>query len=241
MRSGAGLLTTHAPEIVANVIRNSLPEAMLSLDSDPEYFSVLPDLSSYNAIGIGPGIGTNEVSVNAVKLLIQNYKQAIVMDADALNILGENKTWLGFLTPGTILTPHPREFERIAGKSYHSYERIQKQIEMSKRFGIFIILKGAHSTLSCPDGSLYFNNTGNPGMATAGTGDVLTGIILGLLSQGYSAHNSAVLGMYIHGLAGDLALENESIESLIASDIIDNIGSAFNYLRHGDYEQNITK
>lgn len=232
LRSGVGLLTVHQPESATIALKTNLPEAMLSIDENNDAFSNLPDLSPYNAIAIGPGLGTEIQSAKAFKLLIQNFQQPIIIDADALNILSENKTWLSFLTPGTILTPHPKEFDRIAGKSSNSLERIEKQIEMSKRFNLFIILKGAHTSISCPDGSHYFNNTGNPGMATAGSGDVLTGVVLGLLAQGYSAHDASVLGVYIHGLAGDFALETESIESLIASDLIKNLGNSFNYLRN---------
>ncbi|MBN2745922.1 MAG: NAD(P)H-hydrate dehydratase, partial [Bacteroidales bacterium] len=231
LRSGTGLLTVHAPEAVILPLRSALPEAMFSLDPDSDCFSQLPEIELYNSIAIGPGLGINHETASAFKLLIQQTSVPLVIDADALNILSKNPTWLAFLPAGSILTPHIGEFDRLTGKSEHSYHRIQKQIELSKKFGIYVILKGANSSISCPDGTLYINNTGNPGMATGGSGDVLTGILAGLLAQGYSSHDTAVLGVYLHGLAGDIALNHQSEESLLASDIVENLGEAFNFLR----------
>ncbi len=230
LRAGAGLLTVHAPDAVISPLRSVLPEAMFSLDADSEHFSQLPEIEIYNSIAIGPGLGKSHETASAFKLLIQQTTIPLVIDADALNILSENPTWLAFLPEGSILTPHIGEFDRLVGKSEHCFQRIQKQKELSKKFGIYLILKGAHTSISCPDGTLYFNNTGNPGMATGGAGDVLTGILSGLLAQGYSSHDAAVLGVYLHGLAGDIALNHQSEESLIATDIIGHLGEAFNYL-----------
>ena len=155
----------------------------------------------------------------------------MVMDADALNIISENKTWLSFLPAKTILTPHPKEFERVFGKTYNSFERLELQREMAVKHGIIIVLKGANTSVAMPNGAIFFNSTGNPGMATAGSGDVLTGMILSLLAQRYTPEEAAVLGVYLHGLAGDIAASNLSQEALIASDITENIGKAFSSLR----------
>jgi hydroxyethylthiazole kinase-like uncharacterized protein yjeF len=230
LRSGIGLLTVHGPQAVGAAILQHYPEAMLSHDSDEKVICQLPDLQKYDAIAIGPGLGMQSTSAAVLKLLIQNASQPLVLDADALNILSDNTTWLGFLAPQTILTPHPGEFDRLVGPSENHYERIQKLQALSKKHQLFIVLKGAHSCISCPDGTLYFNNTGNPGMASGGSGDVLTGILLGLLAQGYSPHDATLLGVWLHGLAADLALEHQSVESLIARDIIENLGSAYKTL-----------
>lgn len=229
LRSGVGLLTTHIPHTASNILQTSVPEAMLSLDKSELGFSELPDLQNYNVIGIGPGLGMNDESKSALKLLIQEYKNPIVFDADALNILAENKTWLSFIPEMSIITPHPKEFERLAGSWDNGFEMIEKQKEFARKYNIIVVVKGANTSICTPEGELFFNTSGNPGMATAGSGDVLTGVILGLKAQGYPSGIAAILGVFIHGLAGDLALQEQSVESLIAGDIIDYIGDAFNY------------
>jgi NAD(P)H-hydrate epimerase len=231
LRSGAGLLHVHLPEKARLPIQVAVPEAMISPDPHEHWFSKLPDLSMFNVIAAGPGLGTEEETVQGFKLLIQNSKLPLVLDADALNILAENKTWLAFLPKNTILTPHPKEFERLAGKWQNSFERMKLQKELSVRFGLIIILKGAFTCVSMPDGKCYFNPTGNPGMATAGSGDALTGIITGLIAQGYSPAKASLLGVYLHGLAGDLAAEQLGMESMLASDIISNLPKAIARIR----------
>ncbi len=231
LRSGVGLLHIHLPADTAQPIYARLPEAMISYDTSKDYFTHLPDLSGFNAIGIGPGIGTGVETSKALKLLIQDVGFPLVIDADALNILSGNKTWLSFLPPDSILTPHPKEFERLAGKSANSFERLQLQRDFSVRFGLYVVLKGAHTSITTPKGNCWFNTSGNPGMATAGSGDVLTGIILGLLAQGYKPVEAALLGVYLHGLAGDLATEEYGMEATIASDISRHLGKAFGKLK----------
>ncbi len=227
LRSGLGLLTTHIPSSAVSILQTAVPESMLSIDSNAEYLSEIKDNSIYNAIGIGPGLGTTKSTQLAFKLLIQNTKNPMVIDADAINILSENKTWLAFLPKGSILTPHPKEFERLTGKSNNSLDRIEKQQNISVKYGVYIVLKGANTTISTPDGKLYINSTGNPGMATAGSGDSLTGILLALLAQSYGPESACILGVFIHGLAGDIAALKKGFEALIASDIIDNLPNAF--------------
>lgn len=227
LRSGVGLLHVHIPKAGYTILQTALPEAMLSIDRYDNYFSEIPDLAPFNAIGIGPGLGMEHQSQMAMKLLIQNYRNPMVIDADGLNILAQNKTWLSFLPPNSILTPHPKEFERLAGKWTNDFDKIEKQKAFAIRFKIIVVLKGAHTTICLPNGHCYFNSTGNPGMATAGSGDVLTGIITGLLAQHYAPEHAALLGVYLHGLAGDLAVRKTGLEALLAMDIVNSIGRAF--------------
>lgn len=222
LRAGVGLLSVKLPQPAWTPLQASLPEAMIHTDDT---------LDAFNAIGVGPGLGKDDDAQRMVRHLIQDAKVPMVMDADALNIISENKTWLSFLPAKTILTPHPKEFERLFGKTYNSFERLELQREMAVKHGIIIVLKGANTSVAMPNGAIFFNSTGNPGMATAGSGDVLTGMILSLLAQRYTPEEAAVLGVYLHGLAGDIAASNLSQEALIASDITENIGKAFSSLR----------
>ncbi len=230
LRSGVGLLHVHIPQVGYTIMQTALPEAMLSIDRYENYFSDIPELSMFNAIGVGPGLGTQHQSQMALKLLIQQFKLPMVFDADALNILSENKTWLAFLPAYSILTPHPKEFERLAGKWKDDFERLKKQREFAKKFQLVVVLKGAYTSICTPQGDCYFNSTGNPGMATAGSGDVLTGILTSLLAQGYSSAEAAILGAYLHGLSGDIAAKKLGEEAMIAGDIVTNIGKAFKKL-----------
>ncbi len=227
LRGGVGLLTTHVPTCGYEILQISVPEAMLSIDSSEIIFSSHLNLMPYTAVGIGPGIGVAEETQKALKLFIQSSSHPIVIDADALNIVSENKTWLSFIPPNSILTPHQKEFERLVGKAADSFERQQMQINFAVKYKVYVVLKGAHTAIACPDGTCYYNSTGNPGMATGGSGDVLTGIILSLLAQNYTPIEASLLGVYLHGLSGDIALEKQSIQSIIASDLIENIGAAY--------------
>jgi len=230
LRSGPGLVTLRIPRSGLTILQSAVPEAMADMDPSEDLFSEAPGIGGYSAIAVGPGIGTAEPTATALKILIQQAKMPIIFDADAINILAENKTWLGFLPKGCIFTPHPREFERIAGKSSNNFERNKIQREFSFRYHCCVVLKGAYTAVTTPDGRCFFNTTGNPGMATGGSGDVLTGIIAGLMAQGYSSLESCLLGVYVHGLAGDLALEEQGYEALIAGDIIANLGKSFQSL-----------
>jgi NAD(P)H-hydrate epimerase len=227
LRAGVGLLTSHIPRLGYQIIQNSVPEAMTSIDSSNTVFSEIPEITQYSAIGIGPGLDKKPESQLAFMALFQQKPVKMVIDADALNILSDNPEWYSLLPKNAILTPHPKEFERLAGSSSNSYERLQKQIEFSMKYKIIVVCKGAYTCITVPDGSVFFNSTGNPGMATAGSGDVLTGIILGLLAQDYSPEEATLIGVYIHGLAGDLAASEFGMNSLIAGDIIERLGAAF--------------
>ena len=230
LRSGAGLVTAHVPACGLDIMQLSVKEAMCTVDSNTNHIIDLPNLSPFNAIGIGPGIGTEKDTANVLKRLIQDADARLVIDADGLNILSENKTWLSFLPKGTILTPHQKEFERLVGKWDSSAERLKLQTDFSKKYGVVVVLKDAHTSTTTPSGQVFFNSTGNPGMATGGSGDVLTGIILGLLAQGYSPEVAAVMGVFVHGHAGDLLIRDQAPEALIASDLVSNLGKAFHVL-----------
>ena len=223
LRAGVGLLTTHIPHWGYPIIQTAVPEAMTSIDASDLMFTEFPDLSQFTAVGIGPGLGIKTNTKRGVRSLLDEASGRMVLDADALNILGENKEWLSMLPPGAILTPHPKEFERLAGPSATSYERLQKQVALSEKYRIVVVLKGAHTSVSLPDGRVFFNSTGNPGMATAGSGDVLTGVILGLLAQSIPAEQAALAGVYVHGLAGDLAAGIMGQWGMTATDIRDQL------------------
>jgi NAD(P)H-hydrate epimerase len=200
---------------------------MTSIDTSDQIFTEFPDLSPYSAVGIGPGLDKKTESQDAFKELLYAKPEKMIIDADALNILSEHKDWYRLLPENAILTPHPKEFERLAGSSANSFERLQIQLQFSEKHKVIMVVKGAHTCITFPDGRVFFNSTGNPGMATGGSGDVLTGIILGLLAQNYSPEEAAMIGVYLHGMAGDLAATKFGQEALIAGDIINQIGAAF--------------
>jgi ADP-dependent NAD(P)H-hydrate dehydratase / NAD(P)H-hydrate epimerase len=231
MRSGIGLLTCHVPSCGSVIIQSSVPEAMIIADHSENFVSEIGNTDTFSAVAIGPGFGTDQFSQKALFRLLTECKKPMVLDADALNILSLNKEWISLIPSNSVLTPHPKEFERLAGKSLNGFEQLEKQIKFSQNHKCILVVKGAHTTISTPDGEVFFNSTGNPGMATAGSGDALAGIILSLLAQGYLPARAAVLGVYLHGTAGDIAALESSFESIIASDIINCIGKAFNKIR----------
>ena len=228
LRTGVGLLTAHLPKDALLPMQVYLPEAMTSIDKSSTHCTEIKDILPYTAIGVGPGIGKNEETVTLLKKIIQEATQPLVLDADALNIIADNPTWLSFLPDNTILTPHPKEFDRMFGKTNNSFERLELQRKMSVVHNIIIVQKGAHTAITFTNGTCFFNSTGNPGMATAGSGDVLTGMILSLLAQRYTPQEAALLGVYLHGKAGDVAAEKLGMESMIARDIIGNLQFAIN-------------
>ncbi|MDL2230812.1 NAD(P)H-hydrate dehydratase [Bacteroidales bacterium OttesenSCG-928-L19] len=234
LRGGIGKVTVHTPTSVAQILAGFVPEAVISHDDDSRCFSKL-DIEQFptvNAIAIGPGLGQNKKSAGALSTLIDEIGSPMIFDADALNILAENKTWLSYLPEYSILTPHFKEFERLTGKAENDFDRLEKLTHFAKRYSVIVVLKGAHSAIAMPDGKLYFNTTGNPGMATAGSGDVLTGLLLAQLAKGYPPEIAAMISVFIHGLAGDIAVhEKESYESLMATDIIEYFGEAFHLVK----------
>ncbi len=232
LRAGLGLLTIHIPSCGYDILQSTVPEAMVSVDKDKHHISELPKLDNYKAIGIGCGIDQKAATKKVLKKMLTKSSSPLVLDADALNIIAKNKSYLKSIPTNSILTPHPKEFERLFGKTNNDFERNELQRTKAQELGVYILLKGAHSCIACPDGNCYFNSTGNPGMATGGSGDVLTGMLTGLLAQGYSAFETVILGTYLHGLAGDLAADFISQEALIASDITNSLGKAYHILKN---------
>ena len=231
LKSGTGLLTVHVPQRGEQILQTAFPEAMVDLDPNQDHFSYVSDIRPFSAIGIGPGLGKHADSAKALEHLLQTTEEPVVLDADALNLIAANKNILKHVPVRSILTPHPKEFDRIAGESNNSYERLLKAKDFAVNHQVCVVLKGAYTATCTTSGNVYFNSSGNPGMATAGSGDVLTGIILGLLAQGMEPETAAVVGVFLHGTAGDLAAVYQSEESMIASDIINMLGKAFKQIK----------
>lgn len=230
LRSGVGLLTVHVPFCNNAIVQTSVPEAMTQIDISETCFASAIDTDDYQAVGIGPGLGKAAETEAALLEQIDACQTPMVVDADALNLLGEKRSYIGRLPKGSILTPHPKELERLVGKCQNSYERLMKARELAKTANVHILLKGAYSAVIAPDGKCWFNITGNPGMATAGSGDVLTGVVLALLAQGYDSGTAARLATYVHGLAGDIACKKQGEIGMVASDIISNLPLAWRML-----------
>ncbi len=230
LRSGVGLLTVHTPVCNHDILQTAVPEAMVQNDVHEHYFAEPVDLDNYQAIAIGPGIGQEEETALATFDQLADCYIPAILDADAINIISSHRNYLNRLPRQSILTPHIGELERIIGKCNNSFERLTKAKELAAYLQCYIVLKGAYTAVITPEGKFYFNPTGNPGMATGGSGDVLTGIILALLAQGYPQENAARLGTYIHGLAGDIACRRMGEISLTAGDIIDALPEAWKIL-----------
>jgi len=226
LRSGVGKLTAFIPSFGYTVLQASAPESMCMVAGEDHLISA-PGIEKFDAVGIGPGIGTHASHKDLLTEVFQKFNRPMVIDADALNILAAHKDLLCQIPDNSVITPHPGEFDRVFGKAANDFDRLELARQKSKELNIYIVLKGHYSFISTPGGKGYFNSTGNPGMATGGSGDVLTGIITGLLAQGYTPLSSAQLGVYIHGLAGDHAVIKYGPEAMIAGDIIDSLGSAF--------------
>jgi len=227
LRTGAGLVTVHTSTASVLALQAALPEAMVSPDPGSANITTLPDLMQYDAVGAGPGLGTDPDTAGVLAELLEKISVPLVLDADALNIVSQNRALLEHLPPQTILTPHPGEFRRLTASDSSDFHLLQEQVRFSVKYKCIVVLKGAHTSVTLPDGRTFFNSTGNPGMATGGSGDVLTGMIASLLAQGYEPADAAVVAVYLHGLSGDIALRIHSEESVIAGDILMNIGRAF--------------
>ena len=230
LRTGVGKVTVHTPACNTLPLQIGVPEVVLDVDSDTNVVSEAVDTDCFKAMGIGPGLGTNENTAIAVIGQMRRAQCPIVVDADALNILAAHKAWLQQIPVGAILTPHIGEFDRLEGVSTDSYERLSKAMLLAERQHAYIVLKGHYTAIITPGGRVLFSPTGNPGMATAGSGDVLTGIITALLARGYTQGEACAIGTYLHGLAGDIAARTLGEESLIASDIINSLPMAFKEL-----------
>jgi NAD(P)H-hydrate epimerase len=230
LRSGVGLLTMSVPAVGYDVVQTAVPEAMCLTDPNTDFISELPELAPYSSIGIGPGLGKENAPQQVLAQLLREAKVPLVLDADALNILAENRALLSTLPPHSILSPHPKEFERLTGPARNDYHRLDLLRDFCQKHNCYTILKGANTCLGTPDGTLYFNSTGNPGMATGGSGDVLTGILTALCAQRLPPLDAALLGIYAHGRAGDLAAQATGEAGLVAGDIARFIGPALEEL-----------
>ena len=231
LRAGVGKVTVHTPKRNYDIMQIAVPEAVMQMDRDETCFSEAVDTADFDALGIGPGLGLQESTAIALIAQLRRTQAPIVADADALNILANHNAWMQQLPENLILTPHPKELERLTGGHCScDYERLAKARTLAEHHHAYVILKGHYSALCMPDGQVVFNSTGNSGMATAGSGDVLTGILTALLARGYSQESACKLGMYLHGLAGDLAAKDLGKESLVAGDIVKYLSKAFLWL-----------
>ncbi|MFQ3575347.1 MAG: NAD(P)H-hydrate dehydratase [Cytophagales bacterium] len=225
--SGAGLVTSFVPKNFAGFIHNSVPEALVLEDDHEKRLTEFPRIEKYSSIALGPGIGTHEETAKLVYKFLKKSHQTLVIDADAINILAEHKDWLELIPTNSIFTPHPKELERLLGRSENEFERLNLMKHFTKTYQCYCLVKGAYTCVCCPDGEVYFNTTGNAAMAKGGSGDVLTGVIAGLLAQGYHPKQAVLIAVYWHGLAGDIAAEFKSEQSVLATDIINCMGTAY--------------
>ena len=238
LRVGSGLVTVYVPKCGYEIIQTALPEAMVVTDSSNDHIRDISLTIDPTVIGIGIGMGTNGETIDALKNLFKQTKSPLVIDADALNCISEDKELLRSLPKRTILTPHPGELERLIGPWKNDYEKIEKVKSFSTEYDVIIVIKGAH-TISIDNENMFINTSGNPGMATAGSGDVLTGMITGLMSQGYEPLKAALFGVYLHGSSGDISSKYQGLEGIIASDIVENIGNAYMDLFRPEEQNNI--
>lgn len=226
LSSGAGLVTAFVPKCGYTILQTAFPEAMAITDTDEKLISDIQFDAEPTSIGIGIGMGTDEKTIMAFNSFLKKNKRPLVIDADGINILSQQKDFLKLLPKNTILTPHPKELERLIGKWKDDFDKLKKVKEFSKTYNLIIVIKGSH-TITVYQDKLYINSTGNPGLATAGTGDVLTGIITGLVSQGYDPMSAAMFGVYLHGKSADIAVEDFGYQSMIASHVIEYLGKAY--------------
>jgi hydroxyethylthiazole kinase-like uncharacterized protein yjeF len=238
LSAGAGLVSCYVPQCGYDIMQLSAPCAMCITDMHPQHNSHFQDVlrhpetaDKYKSIGVGPGLGTETATAKALEKLLELYTHPMVIDADALNIIATYPYLLQKVPAGSILTPHPKEFERLFGATPNQFDRLALLSQKAVASQLYILLKGRYTAMACPDGAVYFNPTGNPGMATGGSGDVLTGILTGLLAHGYSSKAALILGTYLHGMAGDLAATRYSQEAMTATDIISCLGPAFLYIK----------
>jgi NAD(P)H-hydrate epimerase len=235
LRSGAGLTTCHIPKCGYEIMQSVVPEAMVMTDFNSSFVTKIEsDLDKFDGIGIGPGIGTASETKKFLHDLFDAYKKPVVLDADALNIISTDPSLIKKIPPSSILTPHPKEFERLFGKTENGFQQLQLAQQKSKELNLVIVLKSHHTSICTPGGKTYFNNTGNAGMAKGGSGDVLTGILTAIICRVKDSIEAAVLGVYLHGLAGDFAAEKYSEEAMVAGDIIENLGNAFLCMKKND-------
>lgn len=221
LRSGSGLATVHSARVSLSILQTSVPEALFEPDRNDYIISDMTVHHRHQAVAVGPGIGVDDKTIDALEKLLINYKNPLIIDADALNCIAKRPHLLSLLPAHTIITPHIGEFDRLFGEHSSTELRLRKAIDMAKYYNIIIVLKGHYTAVVRPTGRVFFNSTGNPGMATAGSGDVLTGVITSFVAQGFRPEQAATLGVFVHGMAGDLAAEHWGEYGLLASDIAD--------------------
>ncbi len=226
LKTGCGLATSYVPECGYVILQTTVPEAMVITDKNEKVISDISFAIQPDAIGIGPGMGQEEETINAFHEFLKKNTTPLVIDADGINILSQNKQWLELLPGHSIITPHPKELERLIGKCSDEDEIFEKVVALSNQFNLVVVLKGAPTSIICND-RIYRNSTGNIALATAGSGDVLTGIITSLLAQGYTPSDAALVGVYLHGLTADLAVPDMGFHSFIAGDIVNYLGKAW--------------
>ncbi len=231
LRAGVGKVTVNTPRRNIPILQTAVPEAIIRAGNEETIFAEAIDTEDFQSLGIGPGLGQSEQTAIAMIAQLRRAQCPVVADADAINILSNHRSWVQQLPQDIILTPHPKEFDKLEGHCADSYERLTKARNLADRLHGYVIVKGHYTAICMPDGHIAFNPTGNAGMATAGSGDVLTGIITGLLARGYKPQDACLLGVYLHGLAGDLAAHELGEESLVASDIINYLPKAFKRLK----------
>jgi ADP-dependent NAD(P)H-hydrate dehydratase / NAD(P)H-hydrate epimerase len=232
LHSGVGLLTCLIPRCGYEIMQIVVPEAMVIADQEENFVAALPgEMEKYSVIGIGPGLGTADATKKLILFIVRRYRSPLVIDADGLNCLAQEPALLTQLPAHSILTPHPKEFDRLFGDHATEFERMEKARQKAMALRLIIVLKGHHTLVATPDGNLFFNSTGNAGMAKGGSGDVLTGIITALIAQRYEPETAAIMGVYLHGLAGDLQAQKTAMEAMTASDIITGLSLAFLRIR----------
>ncbi len=229
LRSGAGLVTAYVPDCGLNILQSSAPELMVQTDSSPFHIQAIPDISKYHSVVVGPGMGTATATIEAMSMLLSQdwSKKRLVIDADALNIMALTPQLLPLLPPQSILTPHAKELERLIGPWHNSLDQLAKAQAFAQQYNLILVVKGAYTRVVLPDGTVHFNSSGNPGMATAGSGDMLSGMIGALAGSGYTPEEAAITAVYLHGLAGDLAASEMGMQAMTAADIIRYLPQAF--------------
>ena len=228
LKSGSGITFILSPKCGYDILQNSCPEAMFTSGGENEVVNF--DCDENSTLGIGPGLGTDSSTSSSLLNFLKSYEKPLVLDADSLNILAENSDYLKFIPKDSIITPHPKEFERLFGTTENSFERLNLARRKAKELKIYIVLKDHHTQVITPDNRVCYNITGNSGMAKGGSGDSLLGVITSLLAQNYSPENAAILGVWLHGKAGDFAAEKFSKEAMLPSDLINELGNVFKYL-----------
>lgn len=225
LKTGSGLVTAYLPKCGYNVLQTSLPEVMVVTDGE-EVISTIDFEITPSVIGLGMGMGTSQQTITGFDTFLKKNKLPLVIDADGLNMLAKDKELLKLIPNDSILTPHPKELERLIGKWKDDFDKLKKTKDFATKYGIVVVIKGAH-TITVYDEIGYVNTTGNPGMATAGSGDVLAGVITGLLAQGYPSLTAAIFGVYLHGKSGDISVEKTGYQALTATNLVDGLGDAY--------------